>query len=470
MSPRMPKDYNSPFRHSSSVRALQMNDEVISDTHSVLHHHRRSGSQMSAYSQRSAYSSSTSPTKRSSRSNRGSPQKSGSGLRKEFPLVLLHCTLLTPNHRLKYSATDEALVVELLPEKYRERWIALREKLADVEVSSRGVLINHPREDYARLEESLLESLDLEQPRLRDDHYIPSSESGTDSGFESSSTTEEDAAAEGTTHANCPDCGCPLKSELLDRKWEVKVFAANGLLRGPAWAAAWQEMEKVDVEINVWLPEDVRRELEAKLALLEVPADDALTHEPLEDDTLKQAEPLSARDREVYGESGPSEHEVPPWRIPSPYGSTNKSDLGLGGLFVSREKSYFLLGIISAAVLFLAATLMCSSLAVPPTSAAGTVESSSASVHVSFVTVTSTTTSVATFSPITEATMSSEPSAEMTVPFIGQSEEEGGEPQGIEAVPIHEAVDELHLDAIEASKEVIGEPLENARSTSSDHN
>jgi hypothetical protein len=417
---------------------------------------------MSSYSQRSAYSSSTSPTKRSSRSNRGSPQKSGSGLRKEFPLVLLHCTLLPPNPRLKYSAADEALVVELLPEKYRKRWIALREKLADIEVSSRGVLINHPKEDYARLEESLLESLDLEQPRIRDDHYIPLSDSGTDSGFESGSATEEEASAEGSARANCPDCGCQLKSELPDRNWEVKVFAANGLLKGPAWAAAWQEMEKVDVEINVWLPEDVHRELEAKLALLELPADEAPPHDQFVNETSDEAESPSARDREVYGKTGPNERDNNPWRSPSHNASTNKSDLELGGFSVNREKSYFLLGIISAAVLFLAATLMRSSEVVSATSKAVTTERSLASTHVSFVTITSTTTSVATFSPTTEATMSATQNPEVIPPFVGLPEEVAAQLQALEADSVRDAVEEPCLDAIETFEEVIGVPVQNA--------
>ena len=67
-----------------------------------------------------------------------------------------------------------------------------------------------------------------------------------------------------------------------------------------AWAAAWQEMEQVDVEINVWLPEDIRQELEAKLALLEGPQLD--TSPPKTQDTWMAPEPLNLREREVYGE------------------------------------------------------------------------------------------------------------------------------------------------------------------------
>ncbi|EXJ61600.1 hypothetical protein A1O7_02028 [Cladophialophora yegresii CBS 114405] len=268
-SPRSFREYPSPFRHPSSVRALQMKDEVMSETHSVLRHHRRSGSQMSAYSQRSSYSAHTSPTKRLSRSHRSSPSKGGSNLKKEFPLVLLHCTLLPPNIRVQPGSVEDSLILDSLPEDYKHRWVALRNKLADAEISSRGVLIPHPREDLALLEERLLESLELEAPRIRHNHYFQSDGSVADSGFESASTedeTELDPSCEA-----CPDCGRRLRAEEVNRKWEVKVFAANGLMRAGAWAAAWQEMEKVDVEIKVWLPDEVRQELEAKLVLMAAP-------------------------------------------------------------------------------------------------------------------------------------------------------------------------------------------------------
>ena len=301
-SPRSLKDYASPFRHPSSVRALQMKDEVMSEANSVLRHHRRSGSQMSSYSQRSCYSSHTSPTKRSSRSHRSSPLKSGSSLKKEFPLVLLHCTLLPPNLRLRSTNIDNSLVIELLPAEYKQRWIALRDKLADVEISSRGVLISHPREDYDLLEERLLESLELRTPRIKHSHYFQSGGNGMDSGFESGSLTDGDVDHDGPYDAKCPDCGCHLTPEEVNRRWEVKVFAANGLMRTGAWAAAWQEMEKVDVEINVWLPEETRKEVEAKLAILE--SEPVEVCHPYSGDTWVESESMSPREREVYGGSG----------------------------------------------------------------------------------------------------------------------------------------------------------------------
>lgn len=307
-SSRSAREYHSAFRHPSSVRALQMRDEVMSETQSVLRHHRRSGSQMSAYSQRSSFSTSTSPTKRSNRSHRGSPQKPSSNLRKEFPLVLLHCTLLPPTLLPHLSAEDDPFLIELLPPEYRKRWDALKEKLVDdLEVKSRGILIPHPREDYELLEERLLETLDLERPRIRHNHFLHQDVNNGDSGFESGSVTDDDAddSPNITREAKCIDCGSNLRSRKDDRRWEVKVYAANGLMRAGAWGAAWQEMEKVDVEIRVWLPGPVRRDLEAKMTGLESsqlpPSIDQADPEGI---VLDDESTLDTREREVYGVSG----------------------------------------------------------------------------------------------------------------------------------------------------------------------
>lgn len=307
-SPRSAMEYHSAFRRPSSVRALQMRDEVMSETRSVLRHHRRSGSQMSAYSQRSSYSTSTSPTKRSSRSHRGSPQKPSSNLRKEFPLVLLHCTLLPPTLLPHMTAEEDSFLVELLPPEYRKRWDALKQKLVDdLEVKSRGILIPHPREDYELLEERLLETFDLENPRIRHNHFLHQGSSNADSGFESGSVTDddEDSRCNIMKEAKCIDCGSDLHSNANDRKWDIKVYAANGLMRAGAWGAAWQEMEKVDVEIRVRLPEAVRKDLESRMIELEssrIPFSN--DHFDPENINLHEESILQTREQEVYGTSG----------------------------------------------------------------------------------------------------------------------------------------------------------------------
>ncbi|KIW88343.1 uncharacterized protein Z519_10911 [Cladophialophora bantiana CBS 173.52] len=307
-SPRNIREYHSAFRHASSVKALQMKDETMSDTHSVIRHHRRTGSQMSSYSQRSSFSIQTSPTKRSTRSHHTSPLKGGTNLKREFPLILLHCTLLPPNQRFQPSSQENANLRELLPEEYKQRWIALRDRLTDVEINSRGVLIPHPRDDYGLLEERLLESLELEKPRIQHNHYFNAGGSSTDSGFESGSLTDDEADLDGSAHLKCPDCGGHLRPEERNRRWDVKVFAANGLMRAGAWAAAWQEMEKVDVEINVCLPEEICQELEAKLAFVN---DSQVETSPLDSgEAIREPEIITSREREVYGEFGRLESET----------------------------------------------------------------------------------------------------------------------------------------------------------------
>ncbi|KAL2426767.1 hypothetical protein ABEF95_000286 [Exophiala dermatitidis] len=296
------KKYNSPFRHPSSVKALQMRDEIMSETNSVLRYPRHSNSQKSSCSRRTSFSPMISASKRSVKSSRGTPIKSSSNLRTEFPLVLLHCTLLPPT-LLPQSTTDEDfLIAEFLPEVYRKRFETLRDKLVvDVEVRTRGILIPHPKEDYELLEERLLESLELEKPRIRHSHYFNADADNTDSGFESGSLTGDDGD-ERCPHSTCPDCGQFVAAAEINPRWDIKVFAANGLMRAGAWAAAWQEMEKVDVEIRVWLPGDLRRELEAKLAVVRGSVSEEPTVQlPTGDHGQNDQD---AREREVYGEAG----------------------------------------------------------------------------------------------------------------------------------------------------------------------
>lgn len=298
------REYASGFRNPSSVRAMQMRDEEPFDSDpETTPHHRRSGSRMSNFSRRSV---NTSPTKRSFRST---PHKlpSPSKLKKEFPLVLLHCSLLPPTLALKTHITDEALMEEVLPAEYWRRWKILQDKVGEEnEVRTRGVLIPHPRDDYDVLEERLLESLELERPRIRKGHYVAGT-TDVDSGVgtESERDTENDSDVEGKAAVTnskppkCADCGKRVPKEVeVDRKWEVKVYAANGLMRAGAWAAAWSEMEKVDVEVSVWMPEAVRREVDARLKELGVFDHETVQHE--HEDSFVETEE-ERREREIYG-------------------------------------------------------------------------------------------------------------------------------------------------------------------------
>jgi hypothetical protein len=56
----------------------------------------------------------------------------------------------------------------------------------------------------------------------------------------------------------------PAQSGVAGEKvWAVKIFAANGLLGPSAWAAAWSDMERVDVEIFPWIDTNLRKQLDA---------------------------------------------------------------------------------------------------------------------------------------------------------------------------------------------------------------
>lgn len=293
------REHAAAFRNPSSVRALQMNDG--DETESVTPH-RRSGSQFSVRSHGNAQSAHTSPSKRFSRSSQSSPLKNGSKLKKEFPLVLLHCTLLPPACGSLLPNLDTDLFGALLPEAYRKRWTALQDRFAMAEVKTRGVLIPHPQEDYELLEERLLESLELEKPRIRSSHFLHRDAAGPDSGFESESQTDEEGEDNLAHDLQCPDCGKGIDLP-RERKWETKVYAANGLMRAGAWAAAWREMEKVDVEIGLWMPEDVRQEVNARLDAIK-----ACEHDPDPERQPFDDELQDSRQREIYGAARHANH------------------------------------------------------------------------------------------------------------------------------------------------------------------
>lgn len=267
--------YGSPFRHASSVRAMQMRDDDVFSFADRRRDSQMTG-RMSTFSGRS--STTSSPTKRRART---SPQKE-SKLKKEYPLVLLHCTILPPKISIPNAFAYVDFLQDILPEEYLRRWRLLNDRVGENdEIKARGVLIPHPKGDYDLLEERLLESLELTQPRIRSDHYL---------GIEDVTLeheTDDDMVPHGVP---CPDCGRRIETG-DDRKWEIKVYAANGLMRAGAWSAAWSEMEKIDVEVSLWLPDDIRRQ--AETALREISSTLSNDEQRVED-----------REREVYGAAG----------------------------------------------------------------------------------------------------------------------------------------------------------------------
>ena len=250
--PYTPLKPRSPFRNPSSVCAMQLGTtpphlaSPSSQQRYKLTTPSRNGTPRSVRSHNSAVRSASrlSPTKK---------------VKKEYPLVLLHVTLLP----LALSYSTEVLE-SVLPGYILENWKLLQEKATDT-VLERGILIPHPREDYDLLEERLLESLELAMPRiLKCGHFHLEVEE------EQATDEEEDLFDEDAEDADiCDDCGRRVRdgrygSGTGSKRWDIKLYAANGLMRAGAWGAAWREMERVDVEILPWMEEDMKRELELR--------------------------------------------------------------------------------------------------------------------------------------------------------------------------------------------------------------
>ncbi|EER26786.1 hypothetical protein CPC735_009620 [Coccidioides posadasii C735 delta SOWgp] len=314
------RDRESPFRHPSSVRAMQMGDEdseldALSPSSMTLKARKQRGpfrgqspciSEMSM-PMRSGTASPSSSAKKYYRSpHTRSPQMIvQEGVRKDYPLVLLHCNLLAPSLSLppRLGTPSPELLREVLPDVYWRRWKLLEDKVVGSGVlRDRGVLISHPQEAYDVLEERLLESLELIRPRLAYGHFF-GSEDGKGSSGDNDSDEESECVIDAGEGAKCRDCGhTVLKNpEGGERKWEVRIYAANGLMRAGAWAAAWKDMEKVDVEVGLWLPVDIRRDLERRM---------------LEEEAFRMEAELRSieeekRRKEVYGDAGcPSQEEI----------------------------------------------------------------------------------------------------------------------------------------------------------------
>ncbi|KAK4545311.1 hypothetical protein LTR36_003491 [Oleoguttula mirabilis] len=277
---RTHKPYTPPvirpsFRRPESVRRMQMTSpppfSSRSPRQSILRHSRsRTGTPQSLRSANAGGS----PRIRRRILSEDTQQEEQEDVRRQYPLVLLHVTLLPIT--LLWSA--EAMQ-ELLPRSFRDNLQLLRSKLSDT-MLQRGLLIPHPRAEYELLEERLLEALELREERVtKCGHFHKprgSLVSSTSSAEEGSTDSGLGSSIEGLPSVDededmCTTCQQPIKFTKAgpaagadSRKWSIKVYAANGLMRASAWTAAWSEMERVDVEILPWISEDVRKSLDLR--------------------------------------------------------------------------------------------------------------------------------------------------------------------------------------------------------------
>lgn len=290
-SPYIPIETRSPFRNPSSVRAMQLENTPPPFIMSPSSQHR--------YKLNDSSRNSTPRSTRSYRSAVRSPSKLSptKKIKKEHPLVLLHVTVLP----IILPWSQETLE-SVLPGYWIKNWNLLRERVTNT-VLERGILVPHPREDYDLLEERLLESLELQIPRiLKCGHFHLSLDEEYDRDVSETEEYDSDNDLD-----KCEDCGRRIMDGLRgsgtgQRRWDIKIYAANGLMRAGAWGAAWSEMERVDVEILPWIEDDLRRELDLRTEQEEHQASSTDYRQSAGGDFDGASRMDDARMREIYGQ------------------------------------------------------------------------------------------------------------------------------------------------------------------------
>ncbi|TGZ82048.1 hypothetical protein EX30DRAFT_213768 [Ascodesmis nigricans] len=131
---------------------------------------------------------------------------------RKTPLVLLHMSLLL------LPGAEEPILRKITPTMLQ-----------------RGLLIEHPRSDYQLLEELIFDALGLDEPYNLDD--------------------DKDEAGSEEDENDLSDTAAWEKSMGIRRiegrdKWELRIYASNGLMTAGAWRKVWNDMERIDVEIG----------------------------------------------------------------------------------------------------------------------------------------------------------------------------------------------------------------------------
>jgi hypothetical protein len=294
-----PRKERPPFRNPASVRAMQMSSPPPLPAYDSPRERVKGNYKLATPSRGSRSESVATTGSRRSRAQRDSVHSAYEMVQsprgtptpqQSLPLVLLHVTILPI--QLPYS---QDFMMKAMPEWLVENYRVLGDKLQDIVLMNRGILISHPREEYDVLEERILESLELKTPRLLkcghflgpdadadDDQLDDDEDSVMDDGIGRASRmsggtvmAEEEAewkypSPESDDASICTDCHRQVKRPgrgvgAGTKRWEIKIYAANGLMRAGAWSAAWSEMERCDVEISPWIPDDMRKALDKRM-------------------------------------------------------------------------------------------------------------------------------------------------------------------------------------------------------------
>ena len=158
---------------------------------------------------------------------------------------------------------------KVLPREILDSIAMLKSRVSEA-VLARGVLIPHPEEEIDVLVERLLEGLELGD----DANDRDSCEYGFGGrrSFGSEGLGGDDERADSALGGLLEEYedgkrgaggAFGSRAENGEKRWEVKIYAANGLMRASAWAAAWGEMERVDVEILPRISDRMRQELDS---------------------------------------------------------------------------------------------------------------------------------------------------------------------------------------------------------------
>jgi len=137
-----------------------------------------------------------------------------------------------------------------------QQFYLLREK-ATSHIMQRGILVDHPEGDMDLLKRRLLHALELMDSTQASDNHNNSDDDDDEDAFDSAISISGDDLVQTRTKKPREHLHTSTYST-----WEIRIFAANGLMRADTWASAWNEMERVDVEIMPHIPSELRRELD----------------------------------------------------------------------------------------------------------------------------------------------------------------------------------------------------------------